>query len=56
VRLSRAANQKMSWIPVIGVTASLKVDADPAAHQPLCRLVQSDLDYVEGVVSAGECR
>ena len=52
MRLSRAANQRIGWTPVIGVTASLKVDAGPAAHQPLGRLVQSDLDYVEGVISA----
>ena len=53
MRLSRAANQKMGWTPVIGVTASLKEVAGSAAHQPLGRLVQSDLDYVEGVISAG---
>ena len=53
MRLSRAANRKMGWTPVIGITASLKVDGGSAAHQPLGRLVQSDLDYVEGVISAG---
>jgi putative glutamine amidotransferase len=53
VRLSRAANQKIGWTPVIGVTASLKEAAGSAAHQPLGRSVQSDLDYVKGVISAG---
>ena len=53
MRSSRGANQKIGWTPVIGVTASLKVDAGLAAHQPLGRLVQSDLDYVEAVISAG---
>jgi putative glutamine amidotransferase len=38
---------------VIGVTASLKEDPGSAAHQPLGRLVQSDLAYVQGVISAG---
>ena len=53
MRLSRAANRKIGWTPVIGVTASLKEGTGSAAHQPLGRLVQSDLDYVEGVISAG---
>ena len=38
---------------MIGVTASLKEDAGSVAHQPLGRLVQSDLDYVKAVINAG---
>jgi len=53
MRLSRAADQKIGWTPVVGVTASLKGDAGSATHQPLGRLVQTDLDYVEGVINAG---
>src|SRR5918994_4034153 len=53
MRLSRAADRKIDWTPVIGVTASLTESARSAAHQPLSRLVQADLDYVEGVIKAG---
>jgi putative glutamine amidotransferase len=53
MRLPRAANRKISWTPVIGVTASLKDVAGSGAQQPLGRLVQTDLDYVEGVINAG---
>ena len=53
MRLSRAADRKIDWTPVIGVTASLIESARSAAHQPLSRLVQADLDYVEGVIKAG---
>ena len=45
MRLLRAADRKIDWTPVIGVTASLKEGASSAAHQPLSRLVQTDLDY-----------
>ena len=53
MRLSSAADRKMGWTPVIGVTSSFKEVAGSAAHQPLGRLVQSDLDYLEGVIHAG---
>jgi putative glutamine amidotransferase len=49
--LPRAANRRPDRTPVIGVTASLKEAS--AAQQPLGRLVQTDLDYVEGVIDAG---
>ena len=39
--------------PVIGVTATLKEDADSVAHRPLGSFVRMDLDYVNGVVQAG---
>lgn len=51
--LSGAVDRKTGWTPVIGVTASLKEATGSAAHQPLGRLVQTDLDYVEGVIDAG---
>lgn len=53
MRLPRLDNRKMDWTPVIGVTASLKEILGSAAQQPLGRLVQTDLDYVEGVINAG---
>ena len=39
--------------PIIGVTATLKVDSDPVADRPLGHYVRSDLDYVAGVSQAG---
>ena len=39
--------------PIIGITGTLKEDADTVAERPLGRFVRSDLDYVEGVVGAG---
>lgn len=39
--------------PVIGVTATLKQDADSVATRPLGRFVRADLDYVAGVSQAG---
>jgi putative glutamine amidotransferase len=53
MRLSGVAGRKRGFTPVIGVTASLKEAASLAAHQPLGRLVQTDLDYLESVIDAG---
>ena len=39
--------------PVIGITATLKEDADEVAERPLGKFVRADLDYVEGVAEAG---
>ena len=39
--------------PIIGITATLKVDADAVAERPLGKFVRADLDYVEGVAGAG---
>jgi putative glutamine amidotransferase len=39
--------------PVIGVTATLKEDADSLAQRPLGSFVRADLDYVAGVAQAG---
>jgi putative glutamine amidotransferase len=39
--------------PVIGITATLKQDADGVAERPLGKFVRADLDYVEGVAEAG---
>jgi putative glutamine amidotransferase len=39
--------------PIIGITATLKEDADAVAERPLGRFVRADLDYVEGVTGAG---
>jgi putative glutamine amidotransferase len=39
--------------PIIGVTATLKEDAELAATRPLGFFVRSDLDYVAGVAEAG---
>ncbi len=39
--------------PVIGVTSTLKKDADSVAQRPLGSFVRADLDYVEGVAQAG---
>ncbi len=39
--------------PVIGVTATLRKDADEVAQRPLGRYVRADFDYVEGVAVAG---
>jgi putative glutamine amidotransferase len=39
--------------PVIGVTATLRQDADSVAQRPLGRFVRADLDYVEGIAEAG---
>jgi putative glutamine amidotransferase len=39
--------------PIIGITATLKEDADVVAERPLGRFVRADLDYVEGVAGAG---
>ena len=39
--------------PLIGITATLKQDADQVAERPLGRFVRADLDYVEGVADAG---
>jgi len=38
---------------LIGITATLKQDADQVAERPLGRFVRADLDYVEGVADAG---
>jgi putative glutamine amidotransferase len=39
--------------PIIGITASLKEDADSVAERPLGSFVRADLDYVAGVAQAG---
>src|SRR5215210_978874 len=39
--------------PVIGVTGTLKQDADSVAQRPLGAFVRVDLDYVAGVAQAG---
>jgi putative glutamine amidotransferase len=39
--------------PIIGITATVKEDADAVAERPLGRFVRADLDYVEGVAGAG---
>lgn len=39
--------------PVIGVTSTLKKDADSVAQRPLGSFVRADFDYVEGVARAG---
>jgi putative glutamine amidotransferase len=39
--------------PIIGITGTLKEDADAVAERPLGRFIRADLDYVEGVVGAG---
>jgi putative glutamine amidotransferase len=39
--------------PIIGITATLKEDADAVAERPLGKFVRADLDYVEGVAGAG---
>ncbi len=39
--------------PVIGVTATLKEDANSVAERPLGSFVRADLDYVAGVAQAG---
>jgi putative glutamine amidotransferase len=39
--------------PIIGITATLKEDADAVAERPLGKFVRADLDYVDGVVGAG---
>ena len=39
--------------PIIGVTATLKEDAELAATRPLGAFVRADLDYVAGVAGAG---
>ncbi|MGB3634501.1 MAG: gamma-glutamyl-gamma-aminobutyrate hydrolase family protein, partial [Rubrobacteraceae bacterium] len=39
--------------PVIGVTATLKEDAETTATRPLGRFVRADFDYVDGVAQAG---
>ena len=39
--------------PIIGVTATLKEDAETAATRPLGRFVRADFDYVDGVAQAG---
>ncbi len=39
--------------PTIGVTATLKEDAEAAATRPLGRFVRADFDYVDGVFQAG---
>ena len=39
--------------PIIGITATLKEDADAVAERPLGKFVRGDLDYGEGVAGAG---
>jgi putative glutamine amidotransferase len=39
--------------PIIGITGTLKEDAEAVAERPLGRFVRTDLDYVEGVAGAG---
>jgi len=39
--------------PIIGITATLKEDADAVAERPLGKFVRADLDYVDGVAGAG---
>ncbi len=39
--------------PIIGVTATLKEDAELAATRPLGSFVRADLDYAAGVAGAG---
>ena len=54
VRLSDMVGDE--WVvrpPMIGVTASLKVDEGSVARRPLGRFVRAELDYIEGVAEAG---
>ncbi len=39
--------------PIVGVTATLKEDAETTATRPLGRFVRADFDYVDGVAQAG---
>lgn len=45
--------KKSESAPVIGVTASLKVDADPIGHRPGDAFARTDMDYVQSVAMAG---
>ncbi|HJQ28697.1 MAG TPA: gamma-glutamyl-gamma-aminobutyrate hydrolase family protein [Rubrobacter sp.] len=44
---------RMACPPVIGITASPKVDEESVARRPLGYFARVDLDYIEGVTDAG---